>query len=127
LGVHPLSSDLVRLLLADDPTDQSLHYRVFTTIRYLLRNRLALRRPVTYIDATNLSAGERKPYFKLAEVYGCEVEALYFDVPLEICRERNRGRARVVPDDALERMAAKLAPPRLEEGFSRITVIGPAG
>lgn len=118
-----MSSDLVRLLLADDPADQSLHYRVFTTIRYLLRNRLALRRQVSYIDATHLSAGERRPYFKLAEVYGCDVEALYFDVPLEVCRARNRGRARIVPDEALERMAAKLAPPRPEEGFSRITVI----
>lgn len=122
-GVHALSSDQMRLLLADDPTDQSLHHRVFTTIRYLLRQRLALGRPVTYVDATHLSVAERRPYFRIAAAYGCDVEALFFDVPLEVCRERNRRRARVVPDEALERMAAKLAPPCLREGFARITVI----
>ncbi len=125
LGIQPLSSDLVRLLLADDPTDQSLHLRVFTTIRYLLRNRLALRRPVTYIDATHLTPAERKPYFKIAAIYGCDVEALYFDVPLEVCRERNRRRVRVVPDEAMERLAAKLVSPTAGEGFTRIQRIGP--
>jgi predicted kinase len=51
------------------------------------------------------------------------VEAVYFDVPLEVCRERNLRRERVVPDDALERMAAKLAPPEVAEGFVKVTVV----
>jgi predicted kinase len=48
---------------------------------------------------------------------------VFFDVPLEVCRERNRSRDRVVPEEALKRMALKLKPPTLEEGFSGITVI----
>lgn len=124
-GITPLSSDHMRLLLADDETDQSLHARVFAAIRFLLCNRLALGRPVSYVDATHLSPAERKPYFAIAKVWGCDVEALYFRTPLEICRERNRGRSRVVPEEALERMAAKLCPPSLEEGFARITVVEP--
>ena len=48
---------------------------------------------------------------------------MFFDVPAEVCRERNRRRERVVPDEALDRMAQKLVPPRLEEGFGRITVV----
>ncbi len=127
LGIVPLSSDLMRLLLADDPTDQSLHYRVFVTIRYLLRQRLALSRPVTYVDATNLTPSERRPYVRIARLYGCAIEALYFDVPLETCRERNRRRRRIVPEEALERMAAKFTPPSIEEGFRRILTIGPDG
>jgi predicted kinase len=123
IGARPLSSDAVRGLLADDETDQSIHREVFATLRCILRRRLALRRPVSYIDATHLTPWERRPYLKMGSLYGCAVEAIFFDVPLEVCRERNRGRQRVVPEDVLERMAAKLVPPAAEEGFSRITVI----
>ena len=120
IGVEGLSSDTIRKWLADDETDQTIHDRVFETLRYLLRQRLQLARPVTYIDATNLTAAERAPYLGMARSYGCQAEALFFDVPLETCRARNRGRPRVVPDEVLDRMAARLAPPTLAEGFSRV-------
>ena len=123
LGVKALSSDAIRGLLADDETDQSIHREVFATLRYLLRRRLALLRPVTYLDATHLTVRERRPYVKMGQLYGCAVEAVFFDVPLEVCRKRNRGRRRMVPEDVLERMAAKLMPPTIEEGFSAITVV----
>jgi predicted kinase len=122
-GVTPLSSDSIRHLLADDATDQSIHGRVFLTLRFLLRQRLAIGRRLSCVDATSLTPAERAPYVAMARRYGCDVEAVFFDVPLEVCRERNRRRNRVVPDDALEAMAAKLIPPRPEEGFSRITVV----
>jgi len=122
-GITGLSSDAVRLLLSDDETDQTIHRRVFATLRYLLKQRLAIGKPVTYIDATHLTAWERRPYLKLAEVYSASVEAVFFDVPLEVCRERNQRRNRVVPEDVLQRMAAKLAPPTTAEGFSRVTVV----
>ena len=118
-----LSSDAIRGLLADDETDQTIHARVFTVLRYLLRHRLALGRPVTYIDATNLAPEERRPYLTLGRAFGCTVEAVFFDVPLELCRVRNAGRARVVPEDALEKMAAKLVPPTVEEGFASVAVV----
>ena len=122
-GATALSSDSIRKLLTDDETDQSIHDRVFQTLRYLLRHRLALRRPVTYVDATNLTADERQPYIGMGRAYGCEVEAVFFDVPLEVCRERNARRQRVVPEDVLARMAAKLAPPTITEGFDRVAVL----
>jgi len=123
LGVRALSSDAVRGLLADDETDQGIHREVFATLRYLLRRRLALKRPVTYLDATHLTPRERRPYVKMGQIFGCSVEAVHFDVPLEVCRERNRRRGRMVPEDVLERMAAKLTPPTVEEGFSVVTVV----
>jgi predicted kinase len=125
LGVTPLSSDAVRLLLADDATNQTIHARVFQTLRYLLRHRLAIGRPVTYVDATHLTPEERRPYVQIARWYGCEIEAIYFDVPLDVCQERNRRRNRIVPEEAMHMMAAKLVPPSAEEGFTRITVVGP--
>jgi len=110
-------------LLADDATDQSIHPRVFATLRYLLRQRLAIARPVTYIDATHLTAAERRPYARIAEWYGCDLEAVFFDVPVSVCIERNRGRGRVVPEDAIHSMAGKLRAPSTEEGFKRVLVV----
>jgi predicted kinase len=123
MGAKALSSDAVRGLLVDDETDQGIHHEVFATLRYLLRRRLALRRPITYLDATHLTPRERRPYIRMGQLLACRVEAIFFDVPLEVCRERNRRRARVVPDDVLERMAAKLTPPTLEEGFASVILI----
>jgi predicted kinase len=123
IGAVGLSSDAVRRLLADDETDQTIHDRVFQTLRYLLRQRLDLARPVTYIDATNLTPAERAPYIGMGKSYGCDVEAVFLDVPLEVCRERNAGRHRVVPEEAMEKMALKLVPPSVAEGFTRVTVV----
>lgn len=126
LGVSGLSSDAIRKLLADDETDQTIHERVFQTLRYLLRHRLALGRPVTYIDATSLTREERQPYIGIGQEYGCELEAVFFDVPLEVCRRRNAGRKRVVPDEAMSKMAGKLTPPSTAEGFHRVTTVAEA-
>jgi len=76
------------------------------------------------VDATNLTPKERRPYVQLAEHYGCDVRAIYFDVPLEVCRRRNRRRRRNVPEEAMQRMARKLVPPTRKEGFAKITVVG---
>lgn len=123
MGGTGLSSDGMRRLLADDETDQRIHPQVFETLRYLLRQRLALGREATYIDATNLTPEERHPYIAIGRAYGSQLEAVFFDVPLEVCLERNRRRGRFVPEDALRRMAEKLKPPMLEEGFLRIEII----
>jgi predicted kinase len=122
-GASGLSSDAIRKLLADDEADQSIHDRVFQSLRYLLRHRLAIGRPVTYIDATNLVPQERAPYIGIGLSYGCDIEAVYFDVPLEVCRARNAARHRVVPDEVLQKMAHKLVPPTTAEGFHRISVV----
>jgi predicted kinase len=120
-GASALSSDHVRWLIADDPTIQTIHTTVFATVRYLLRRRLQLRRPVTYIDSTNMTRKERRPYIKLGDLWGCRVEAVFFDTPVEVCKERNRGRSRVVPDEAIDLMAARLEIPSVEEGFAAVT------
>ncbi len=124
LGVNAISSDDIRRLLADDVTDQTIHRHVFATVRHLIRQRIAIGRAVTYVDATNLTRRERRQYVRLGQLHDCEVEAIFFDVPLETCLERNRGRRRIVPDDAVREMARKLRPPSIEEGFARITRVG---
>ena len=123
MGVRGLSSDGIRKLLADDETDQTIHVRVFETLRYLLGQRLAIGRAATYIDATNLTPEERRPYLEMGRAWGCDVEAVFFDVPLAICLERNGRRVRVVPGEAVAKMAVKLVPPSVGEGFARVTVV----
>jgi predicted kinase len=122
LGAGVLSSDSIRFLLADDERDQTIHARVFATLRYLLVQRLEIQRPVTYIDATHLTRAERQPYLDLARQRGAEVEAVFFNTPLGICLERNRRRRRQVPEDVLTTMAAKLQAPTYEEGFAKIEI-----
>jgi predicted kinase len=118
-----LSSDALRELLADDPDNQNIHARVFRVLRDLLKHRLELKRPVTYVDATNLTPYEREPYIKLAHLLDCRIEAVFFDVPVEECIRRNRGRTRVVPDEVIRKMAERLVKPSAMEGFSRVHVI----
>jgi predicted kinase len=122
-GLPAISSDRIRGWLMDDETDQTVHNRVFGLVRNLLRQRLELRRPVTCIDATNITRRERRPYIITALRYGALPEAVFFDVPAAVCRQRNGARARYVPDGAIEAMAARLVPPSLDEGFHRVTVI----
>jgi predicted kinase len=122
-NVAPLSSDMVRALLFDDVREQRFQDLVFSNLRSMLKARLIAKRPTNYVDATNLTPQERQHWIKLAKDYQYEVHAVFFDVPLEVCIERHERRDRVVPEDVMRRMAAKLKPPTFEEGFSKITVV----
>jgi predicted kinase len=121
--IRPLSSDMVRTLLFDDVREQRFQDLVFSNLRSMLKARLIARRPMNYVDATNLTPQERHHWIKLAKDFGYEVQAVFFDVPLEVCVERHQRRDRVVPEDVMRRMAAKLKPPTFEEGFAKITVV----
>jgi predicted kinase len=122
-GVTPLSSDLLRNILFDDVEEQRYQGLVFSTLRSLLRARLIARMPWNYVDATNLSIHERRQWIKMAKSFGYEVQAVFFDVPLEVCLDRNSKRDRSVSEDVMRKMAEKLKPPSFEEGFSKITVV----
>jgi len=122
-NILPLSSDMVRILLFDDVTEQRYQDLVFSTLRSMLRARLLAKRPWNYVDATNLSPHERRSWIKLAHDFGYEAHAVFFDVPPVVCIERNQRRERNVPEDVMQRMAAKLRPPKFEEGFAKITVV----
>jgi predicted kinase len=122
-NVVPLSSDMVRSLLFDDVREQRYQDLVFSNLRSMLKARLIAKRPMNYVDATNLTPQERQHWIKLAKDYGYEVHAVFFDVPLDVCIERHQRRDRVVPEDVMRRMAAKLKAPAFPEGFAKITVV----
>ncbi|MBS1849898.1 MAG: AAA family ATPase [Acidobacteria bacterium] len=122
-NITPLSSDMLRALLFDDETEQRFQDLIFSNLRSMLKARLIARRPVNYVDATNLTPHDRHSWIKLAKDFGYEVQAVFFDVPLEVCLERNRKRQRQVAEEVMHRFAGKLKPPAFEEGFSKITVV----
>jgi predicted kinase len=122
-NITPLSSDMLRSLLFDDPAEQGFQDLVFSNLRSMLKARLLARRPLNYVDATNLTPHDRHSWIKLAKDFGYEVQAVFFDVPLEVCLERNHRRQRVVSDDVMREMSGKLKPPTFDEGFSKITVV----
>jgi len=122
-NVVPLSSDMVRSLLFDDVREQRFQDLVFSNLRSMLKARLIAKRPMNYVDATNLTPQERQHWIKLAKDYNYEVHAVFFDVPLEVCIERHQRRDRVIPEDIMRRMAAKFKAPSFAEGFAKITVV----
>jgi predicted kinase len=122
-NIRPLSSDLLREILFDDAEEQRFQDLVFSNLRSMLKARLIARRPMSYLDATNLTPHDRSSWIKLAKDYGYEVHGVFFDVPLEVCMERHLKRSRVVSEDVMRKMAAKLKPPTFDEGFSKLTVV----
>jgi predicted kinase len=59
----------------------------------------------------------------MAKSFGYEVQAVFFDVPLAVCMERNRKRDRAVTDEVMQKMADRLKPPSFKEGFEKITIV----
>ena len=121
-GVTPLSSDLLRSILFDDITEQRYQGLVFSTLRSLLRARLIAKMPWNYVDATNLSPHERRQWIKMAKSFGYEVQAVFFDVPLAVCLERNKARP---PGHRRSHAQDGRAPPpaSLQRRLRKITVV----
>ncbi len=122
-GLPVLSSDEMRRFLTGDAANQAVNNLVFRMLRRSLDAMLAAGVERVIVDSTALTRRERRAWIRWAELNGCRVEAVFFDTPRELCASRNRARDRVVPPDALERLFSRLEPPRLEEGFDRLTTI----
>jgi predicted kinase len=120
-----LSSDAVRALLTGDAENQAANRLVFPTLRYLLEMRVKAGMEVTILDATSLTPKERRAWVRTAESLGCDAEAVFFDTPLALCKSRNVARSRVVPEDVMDRFAARLIQPSEDEGFTSVTVVRP--
>ncbi len=118
-----LSSDFFRGMVADDEGDQRASGAAFELLHLVAAKRLAGGR-LTVIDATNVKADARRPLIDLARRYHVPLAALVFDLPPEVCADRNRLRAeRSVGPDVVRRHADALrsALGRLpEEGFRRL-------
>src|SRR5947208_1263546 len=91
LATEIISSDFCRGLVADDQNDQTVTNEAFEVLHFIARKRLARRRMVV-VDATNVQSESRKSLIAIARDYHAVPVAIVFDLPEELCRERNRGR-----------------------------------
>jgi protein phosphatase len=107
LPTQVVSSDHCRALISDDPANQSVSHHAFDLMRFIIRKRLLLGR-LTVADATHLSRDSRSALIRLGRLYGFKLAAIVFNIPLEVCLERNLKRERVVPEDAIIRQHANL-------------------
>jgi predicted kinase len=77
------------------------------------------------VDNTNPRREDREPLVELARGAGVRARAVWLDVPVATCLERNlarEGRARV-PLEGVLATRRRLVPPTTEEGFVRIDVL----
>ena len=123
-GVTPLSSDMLRSLLFDDITEQRyqeniclLHFALAPARASYRKNAVELCRRDQPFSARTQAVDRNGPQL------GYEVQAVFLDVPLEVCLERNRKRERVVSEEIMRNMAQRLKAPTFDEGFSKIVVV----
>ncbi|HEY7199878.1 MAG TPA: polynucleotide kinase-phosphatase [Candidatus Dormibacteraeota bacterium] len=91
LGTEVVSSDFCRGLVADDENDQQATPAAFRLVHAIAGERLRAGRLVV-VDATNVQPEDRRPLVQLAREHNCFAVAVVFDVPEEVCIERNRAR-----------------------------------
>ncbi len=91
LPTEIISSDYCRSILADDENDQSVTSEAFELLHYIVAKRLKAGR-LTVVDATNVKPEDRKPLLQIAKDYHCFAVAIAFDLPAQLCHDRNQQR-----------------------------------
>jgi protein phosphatase len=86
-----LSSDTCRGWVSDDENDQAATKDAFDVLRYVAAKRLAQHRTVV-VDATNVQPHARKEMIDLAHEHHALAVAIIFNLPEEVCIERNKER-----------------------------------
>ena len=92
-----VSSDHCREMICDDVTNQQVNRDTFDLFYYIMRKRMYLGR-FTVADSTALQPEARRQLRELAQRYGYFTCLLIFDIPAEVCLQRDRQRERRVGD-----------------------------
>lgn len=97
-----LSSDDLRGLVSNDPTNQAASADAFELLHEILRMRLT-RRLLTVIDATNVARAGRRLFSDAAAEFKMPLGAMVIALPEDEVRQRNASRPGrfAVPDDVL--------------------------
>ena len=86
-----LGSDTFRGLVSDDENDQTATEDAFEALYSVARKRLRRGR-LTVLDATNVQPESRKKAVAVAREFERLPIAIVFDLPEQVCNERNRSR-----------------------------------
>jgi protein phosphatase len=91
LPTETISSDYCRGLVSDDENDQACSQHAFEILHTIVAKRLELGR-LTVVDATHVQPEGRRPLLQLARKYHVLPCVIVFDLPEEVCHERNQQR-----------------------------------
>ncbi|MDQ2715898.1 MAG: AAA family ATPase [Chloroflexota bacterium] len=90
-----VSSDQCRALICDDPNNQQANLDTFDLFYYIINKRL-LNGRFTVADSTALRPDARRRLWELARRHGYLACLLVFNIPPELCLERDQQRTRQV-------------------------------
>ena len=119
-----VDSDEMRLRLFGDESFQGDNARVFNEMLTITRNALRAGQSVIYA-ATNLVSKRRINLLKelRREFPNVKYKCVVFNTPIEICRERNSKRSRVVPAFVIDKQVKQFQMPFYNEGWDEIEII----
>ncbi|CUS83613.1 Predicted kinase [Candidatus Kryptobacter tengchongensis] len=120
-----VSSDHCRALISDNPANQAVSKHAFDLFYFIIEKRLLVGR-LTVADATSLSKETRRQLIEIGRKYGFKIAIIIFDIPLEICIERDKKRPRKVGEQVIRNqyinfLEAKKSIPT--EGFDEIFIL----
>ncbi|CUS96114.1 Predicted kinase [Candidatus Kryptobacter tengchongensis] len=120
-----VSSDHCRALISDNPANQAVSKHAFDLFYFIIEKRLLIGR-LTVADATSLSKETRRQLIEIGRKYGFKIAIIIFDIPLEICIERDKKRPRKVGEQVIRNqyinfLEAKKSIPT--EGFDEIFIL----
>jgi predicted kinase len=121
-----VSSDNCRAMICDDENNQKVNRDTFELFHLIIEKRLSLGR-FTVADSTALQPDARRKLRDMSRRFGYFGCLLIFNIPPEICMERNKSRHRqvekqVIPyhNDLLQRTLDH-AP---GEGWEQVSILG---
>lgn len=127
LDISRISPDEIREELTGSEASQSVNAEAWDEAYLRVQTALELGHSAI-VDATHAEAFRRPQTVEMYRSFGAAtVVAVVFDTPLDIAKQRNAERERVVPEHALDRMHAALTrePVSTDEGFDEVIVVRP--
>lgn len=121
-GYSYVCPDDIRFELSRNTKDQTRNREVWDRAYGRVASLISENKNVVF-DATFANESDRINFINFARESGAEkIQGIYLDIPLELAKERNSERERVVPEYVLERMNRQLneTPPKIEDGFDTI-------
>ena len=121
-----ISSDFCRALVADDENDQGATDAAFEILYLVVEHRLRRRR-LTVVDATNVNPRDRGGLLDLSRRYRAPAVAIVFDLPAQLCVDRDAQRdGRTVGPAVVRRQwraMRRSLPDLAAEGFAAVHVL----
>lgn len=121
-----VSSDHCRAMICDDENNQKVNRDTFELFHLIIQKRLLLGR-FTVADSTALQQDARRKLRDLSRHFGYFGCLLIFNIPPEICLERNKNRHRLVDEHVIPYHAGLLQRAILDtphEGWEQIHILG---